>query len=159
MRSDPIVIDWLGGRAVVDTNMFSGTTSVTVGGIPAQGAPRGNYELTTASGGTVPAKVRVTPFHPYPTIETNGGKYRTGPASSIVMTVVGLLPLALVFVGEGLGGAVGAGGAVANVAIARSSRSTVMKVLLMVVVFVVAVAAYLVVAAAVLSAISGPTGR
>lgn len=153
MITEPLVIEGLAGPVVVSTNMFSGKSTVTVGGIPAQRTGRSVFQLPTDNGGTVPAKVQAAKmFDPYPVIEISGSKHRTGPASPLWMTVVSLLPIALV-IGGALGATLGVLGVFSNLAIARSNQSTVSKLLLMIAVLIVAVVAYLVLAAALTLAI------
>lgn len=145
MITDPIVIDGLAGPVVVTTNMMSGKSTVTVGGIPAQGTGRGRFQLPTADGGAVEAKVHAAKMiDPYPVIEINGTKHRTGPASPVWMTVLSLLPIVLL-VGGALGAVIGVVAVFSNLAIARTAQSTAAKVVLMVVVLVGAVVSYLVV--------------
>lgn len=152
MITEPLVIDGLAGSVVVNTNMFSGKSTVTVGGVPAQSTGRSLFELPTADGGTVSAKVRgAKMFDPYPVIEINGSKHRTGPASPLWMTVVSLLPVVLV-VGGAVGAIIGVLAVFSNLAVARSGLSTIVKLFLMIGILVVAVLAYLVFAVALTAA-------
>lgn len=145
MRTEPVTIDGLAGPVVVTMNTFTGRSSLTVGGVPANGTRRGNYTLPTANGGTVAARVRANLLDPYPTIEIAGVKHRTGPAVPVLLRVLSLLPLVLV-VGGAIGGAMGGLGAVGNLALARGSQSTAVKAAMMIMVLVGAAVAYLVIA-------------
>lgn len=149
MRTEPVTIRGLAGPVVVTMNTFTGRSSVTVNGAPVQGGRRGGYDLPTANGGTVPAKVRANLLDPYPIIEVGGVKHRTGPQVPAALRVLTLLPLILVL-GGAIGGLLGGVGAVTNLAVARTRQSTAAKAGIMVLVLLAAAVAYVVVASAVL---------
>lgn len=146
MRTEPTTIQGLAGPVVVDMNTLTGKSTLTVGGVPAQGRRRGHYLLPTADGGTVEARVRATLLDPYPILHIDGAKHRTGPASPLVLRVLGLLPLLLLAVGGAVGGALGALGVIANLAVQRSSQSTAVKAMVMLAVLAAVTLAYLAVA-------------
>jgi hypothetical protein len=143
MRTQPTTIDGLAGPVVVDLNALTGKSTLTVGGVPAEGRRRGQYLLPTADGGTVEARVRTTLLDPYPVLHINGAKHRTGPATPMALRLLGLLPLLLVTVGGALGGGLGALGAIVNLAVQRSSQSTAVKAVIMVAVLAAVTLTYL----------------
>lgn len=147
MQTEPITIDGLAGPVVVDTKTFWGRSTVFVGGVPVQGTRRGDYQLPTAAGGTVPAKLRANAFDAYPTIEIDGGKHQTGPATPLVLKAIALLPLGMIIVGGVIGGAFGGLAVGDNFVIVRTPRSTPVKIALMLLVLVAVVVAFAVVAA------------
>jgi hypothetical protein len=154
VRTEPVNIQGLAGPVVVTVNSFFGRRSIAVGGRPVEGTRRGSYTLPTAGGGTVEGKLRSTLLDPYPTIEIAGVKHRTGPSTSLALRVLGLLPLVLVAVGGLVGGAIGAVGVIVNLGIVRGSQPKAFKALLMIVVLVLAVVAWVIVAAAIRTAVA-----
>ena len=143
MRTEPTTIQGLAGPVVVDMNTLTGKSTLSVGGVPAEVRRRGYYLLPTAGGGTVEARVRATLLDPYPVLHINGAKHRTGPASPMVLRVLGLLPLLLLAVGGALGGIVAAFGVILNLSVQRGSQSTAVKAVIMLAVLGAATLTYL----------------
>lgn len=139
MKTEPISIDGVAGPVVV-TAPFWGFPVVSVGGVPAPRTGR-QYALPAAVGGAVQATVRTGFADPYPTLEVNGVRHRTGPAVPAVLQVLTLLPIVLVGIGGAFGGLIGALAVVANLSVSRTRNSSVVKALIMV---GMAVAAYFV---------------
>jgi hypothetical protein len=149
MRTEPLAIQGLAGPVVLTSGFLSNKYSVTVGGLPATHIGRGRYSLPAAGGGTVEATVRSGFADPYPTLEINGVKHRSGPPVPLALRVLALVPIALIGFGGLLGGLIGGLGVMANLAVASQPRSAVVKALLMLGVLVVAVVVWIVVAAAI----------
>lgn len=154
VNTDPISIDGVAGPIVVTTNAFWGRPRVTVGGVPAPRTGNRQYALPAAAGGAIEATVRSAFADPYPTVEVNGVRHRTGPAVPLVLRVMTLLPVLLVAVGGALGGLAGGLGFVANSAVARTRIPSAVKALIMVGVSVVAYFVWLVLAVAVRGAVN-----
>jgi len=154
MQTGPVDIDGLAGPVVITSNAFTGRSSVTVGGQPVKGTRRGDYAFPSADGRTVDAKVRTGLFDPYPSLKIAGAVHRTGPPLPAVLRILMVLPLALILGGL-IGGAVGAAGLLLNLAIGRSSQSTAVKAVLMIVVLAVAALVWLLLAAALQTAVTG----
>jgi hypothetical protein len=138
---------------MVEMNTFTGRGTISVGGIPEHGR-RGIFELPAEGGGRVRAKLRASLLDPYPTIEVDGVKHRTGPESPIILRLLGLLPFGLVFVGGLIGGLIGGVGVCVNLAVARGKQSMAVKALLMTLVLMGAALAYLVAAGVVAAAVT-----
>jgi len=153
MNTEPITIDGVAGPIVVTTNAFWGHPVVTVGGVPAPRTGRGQYALPAATGGAVDATVRAALTDPYPTLEVNGVRHRTGPRVPVVLRVLALLPF-LLAVGGALGGLVGALGVVANLAVARTRSPAIVRALIMIGIGVVAYVIWYAIADAVRGAVS-----
>jgi hypothetical protein len=143
----PVTIPGVAGLVAVDLKFFSNKHVVTVGGRPLARVGRATYELPTSNGRIAVAKLRTNALDPYPVIEIDGVKHRTGPAVPIALRVLALLP-ALLLVGGALGGAFAAAGVIGNMAIARTMRPAAIKAALMVAVLVAAAVAWLVLATA-----------
>jgi hypothetical protein len=148
VRTEPITIGGLAGPVVVDVNTFTGKHSVTVGGRPAEGGRRGEYQLPAAGGGAVPARLKASFLEPYPTIEIEGVKHRTGPQLPMVLRLLSLVPVGLVAFGL-VGGLCAGLGIVSNLAIARTKLPTAVRAAAMLSVFIVGLVVVLLVAAAV----------
>lgn len=146
MRTEPLTVDGLAGPVVVDVNLLTGRRTLSVEGVPIEGR-RGRYELATATGESVPARLRTKFLDLYPTLEVNGQSYRTGPQAPVIVNVLRLLPLLLVVFGGLLGAVFAVVGLVANHSLARAEMSNSAKVALMGGVVVACVAGWLVVAA------------
>jgi len=153
VRSEPLTIAGLAGPVVVDSNSFTGRNTVTVNGQPVPRIGRRAYALPAAGGGTMQAEVRPGFFDPYPSLQINGVKHRTGPQVPMVLRILALVPIVLVGVGGLVGGLIGALGVIGNLAVARLSLPAVVKALLMLVVLAVAVVVWVIVAGAITSAI------
>ncbi len=110
--------------------------------------------MPAAGGGAVEATVRSAFADPYPTVEVNGVRHRTGPSVPAVLRVMTLLPILLmVAVGGALGGLIGALGFVVNVgAVTRIQTPTAVKALIMVGVSAVAIVLWFAVAVVVTAA-------
>jgi len=154
VRSEPLAIRGLAGPVVVEANNFTGRYTVTVGGRPAPRIGRARYALPAAGGGTVKAVVRGGFFDPYPSLEINGLKHRTGPPVPMPLRILALVPIVLVGFGA-LGGLIGAFGVIANLAVARLPQSPLVKALLMLGVLALAVVTFAVLASAIRQAIAG----
>ncbi|MFG3687000.1 hypothetical protein [Micromonospora sp. NPDC047740] len=128
-----------------------GTPRVLVGGIPETGR-RNVFELPAVGGGTVRAKLRSNLLDPYPVIDIDGVKHRTGPKTPVVLRVLILLPFLLVIKGGLIGGLFGGVGFAVNHSIARSDRSTGAKAALMILAALGVCLAYLVLASIVQAA-------
>ena len=149
MNTEPISIDGVAGPIVVTTHAFWGRPAVTVGGLPALRTGKRQYTLPVTAGGAVEATLRSGFADPYPTLEINGVKHRSGPPVPLALRVLALVPIALIGFGGLLGGLIGGLGVMANLAVASQPRSAVVKALLMLGVLVVAVVVWIVVAAAI----------
>jgi hypothetical protein len=90
---------------------------------------------------------------PYPSVEVNGVRHRTGPNVPIVLRALALLPFLLV-AGGVLGGLIGALGFIANLAVARTRIRSVVKSLIMIGISMVAFVVWLAIALAVSGATS-----
>lgn len=154
MNTEPISIDGVAGPIVVTTNAFRARPVVTVSGVPAPRTGGHQYALPAADGGAVEATVRSAFADPYPTVEVNGVRHRTGPSVPAALRVLTLLPILLmVAVGGALGGLIGALGFVVNVgAVTRIRTPTAVKALIMVGVSAVAFVLWLAVAVVVTAA-------
>jgi hypothetical protein len=148
-----MTIRGLAGPVVLEAGLFSFRYTITVGGQPATRVGGRRYALPAAGGGTVEAAVRGSFLDPYPTLEVNGVKHRTGPSVPIALRALALVPILLVGIGGGLGAVIGILGIAGNMAIARTRMSSLVKALLMVWVLVVAFAVWYVVASVVLGAL------
>lgn len=144
MYTEPVTIEGVAGPVVVNSNAMTGKNTLTVGGAPVPGGRRGRFELPAVGGGTVPAKVRTNLMDPYPTIEVAGVKHRTGPASPLVLKILGLLPFGLI-AGGLVGALLGFAAVTTNLAVTRTDQPTVVKAVLMIVVLMAAIGAYLIV--------------
>ncbi|MET7808863.1 hypothetical protein [Micromonospora chersina] len=141
MHTEPIVIDRVAGPVVVDVSVWKNT--VLVAGIPQQGR-RGVVQLPAVGGGWLRAKLKqANLFDPYPVIEVDGVKHRTGPETPYPLRLLGLLPFLLIIGGALLGGLIALPCIAANRAIARSDRSTAAKAFLMILVLAAGVLGYL----------------
>lgn len=147
MKTDPIIIDGVAGPVVVTLPTFFGTHALLVGGQPAPRIRRRRYALPTTTGGTVEALLRTGFADPYPTVEVNGARFRTGPQTPVALRVLTLLPLLLVPIGGCLGGLIGALGFIANVTVARTRIPSAAKALSMIGVSAVALVAWVAVVA------------
>lgn len=154
VNTEPISIDGVAGPIVVTTNAFRARPVVTVSGVPAPRTGGHQYALPAAGGGAVEATVRSAFADPYPTVEVNGVRHRTGPSVPAALRVLTLLPILLmVAVGGALGGLIGALGFVVNVgAVTRIRTPTAVKALIMVGVSAVAFVLWLAVAVVVTAA-------
>jgi hypothetical protein len=152
VRSEPLTIPGLAGPVVVDLNSFTGRTAVTVNGQPVPRIGRRVYALPAAGGGTVNAEVRPGVLDPFPSLQINGVKHRTGPQIPIALRILTFVPILLVGVGGLVGGLIGALGMIGNLAIARLSLPSVVKALLMLVVLGVAVVVWVIVAGTIVAA-------
>ncbi|MEU8421394.1 hypothetical protein AB0C15_11020 [Micromonospora sp. NPDC048835] len=153
MNTEPLNIVGVAGPVVVATKAIWGHPAVTVGGVPAQRTGR-NYALPTVDGGVVQATVRNVLADPYPTVEVNGVRHRTGPAMPVFLRILVMLPILLFTVGGILGALVGALGVAANLAVARTRMATAVKALAMVGVGVGTVIVWLVIAVVLNAALS-----
>jgi hypothetical protein len=147
VKNGPITIDGVAGPVVVTTPTLWGKPSLTVGGQPAARVGSRQYLLPATAGGTVDAALRTGFADPYPSVEINGVRHRTGPKVPVVLRVLALLPILLV-AGGALGGLIGALGVVANLAVARTRIPSVAKAPIMIGVGAVAFLVWLAVAAA-----------
>jgi hypothetical protein len=125
-----VSIPGIAGPVAVDIKLFIGRHLVTVGGKPAARVGRNTYVLPGSNGGLVDAKLRSGLFDPYPMLEIDGVKHRTGPSLPAVLRVLVVLPLALL-AGGALGGLIGATGLAGNMVIARTGQSAMLKAALM----------------------------
>ncbi len=155
MKTEPISIDGVAGPIVVTTNALWGQPAVTVGGRQAPRVGRRQYTLPAPRGGTVDAFVRMGFADPYPSVEVNGVRFRTGPKISVGLRILTLLPILLVAIGGLLGGLVGALGFLANLAVARTRIPSAVKALAMIATAVIAFVLWLAIAVA----IRGATGQ
>jgi hypothetical protein len=153
VRSEPLTIPGLAGPVVIDSNSFTGRIAVSVNGQAVPRIGRGMYALPTAGGETVPAEVRPSFFDPFPSLQVNGVKHRTGPEVPLALRILAFVPIVLVGLGGLVGGLIGASGVIGNLAIARLPLPAVVKALLMVVVLGVAVLVWLIVASAIAAAV------
>lgn len=126
---------------------------VTVGGHTVPRTGKRQYALPAVGGGTVQATLRSRFGDPYPTVEANGIRHRTGPKVPVALQVLTLLPIVLVGIGGAVGGLIGALGVIANLAVARTRIPPAGKALIMIGIGVVAALVYLVIAAALRGAI------
>jgi hypothetical protein len=110
--------------------------------------------LPATAGGAIEATLRSGFADPYPTVEVNGARHRTGGPVPLAVRILTLLPMLLVGIGGALGGIVGALGFVANSTVARTRIPSVVKALIMVGVSIVAYVVWLVLAVAVDGAIN-----
>ena len=155
MNTEPLVIDGVAGPVVVSTHPLWGSLSgVTVGGMPVARAGKRQYTFPALPGGTVPATVRTGFGDPYPTVEINGVRHRTGPQVPVILKILILLPIALVAFGGALGGAIGVVGAMANQAAARTQLPPVVRALMMIGITGVALVIWLAIALAITGAVS-----
>jgi hypothetical protein len=154
VNTEPIAIDGVAGPVVVSTNALWGTPVVMVGYQTASRIGKREYALPSSFGGTVHATLRSRFADPYPTVEVNGVRHRTGPKMPVVLQVIALLPIALVGIGGLIGGLIGALGVMANVAVARTRISSAGKAFIMIGIGVVAVAVFLVIATAFRAAVN-----
>lgn len=148
MRTAPVTIAGLAGPVVVEHNSFTGKSTVQVGSSWAEAQGRGWFLLPTAAGGTVRGRVRKPLVDPYPSVEIDGFKHRTGPESPVLLKVLTLLPLALM-IGGLFGALLGVLGITANLAIARGPQSTGAKAALMLLVGGAVLGAFMAVAVAI----------
>ncbi|MBG6065058.1 hypothetical protein [Micromonospora ureilytica] len=153
MNTEPLNVAGVAGPIVVTTKAVWGHPAVTVGGVPAPRTGK-RFALPTVDGGVVQATLRSTIADPYPTLEVNGVKHRTGPVTPILLRILALLPFLLLTVGGILGGLVGALGVGANLTIVRTPMATPVKALAMVGVAIGTVIVWLVVAVALNAAFS-----
>ncbi len=100
--------------------------------------------------------VRPGLFDPYPSLEVNGIRHRTGPQVPVALRILALVPIGLIGLGGLVGGLIGALGVFANLAVARRSMPAIVKALLMLAVLAVTVVVWLIVALAITSAIGVP---
>jgi hypothetical protein len=155
VNTQPLGIDGVVGPVVVTTNSFWGHPTVTVGGQPTQRIGKRQYTLPAVGGGAVEATVRTAFADPYPTLEINGVRHRTGPKVSRGLQALAMLPLiALAAVGGLLGGLLGGLGMVVNLAVIRTRLPGVAKAFVMLGVGVAALTVQLVIEAAVHTAVS-----
>jgi hypothetical protein len=150
MQTEPIVIDRVNGPVAVEVKAL-GSPRVLVGGIAETGR-RNVFELPAVGGGTVRAKVKSNLLDPYPVIEIDGVKHRTGPETPAVLRILIFLPFLLVLAGGLIGGLFGGVGFAINHSIARSDRSAGAKATLMILVTLGVCLAYVVLAGTVLAA-------
>ncbi|WP_030486860.1 hypothetical protein [Micromonospora chokoriensis] len=153
MNTGPLNVAGVAGPIVVATKAVWGHPDVTVGGVPAPRTGK-RYALPAVGGGVVQATVRTVLADPYPTVEVNGVRHRTGPAMPIFLRILVMLPILLLTVGGILGGLVGALGIAGNLAVARTRMATAVKALAMLGVGVGAVIVWLVIAVALNAAFS-----
>jgi hypothetical protein len=154
MRTGPLQIEGLAGPVVITSNSFTGRQSITVGGQPVPGSRLHGYKLPTADGRTVDARLRTSLYEPYPSLKIGDVTIRTGPPVPIVLRMLALLPFGLI-IGGLIGALAGAAGILANMAIARSSRTTAAKAVLMVMVLAAGVVVWLSLASAFQVAVGG----
>lgn len=152
MRTEPLTVASLAGPVVVESRFLSEKYSIVVGGQLGKRTGRGNYVLPAAGGGTIDARLRGGLLNAYPTLEVNGVKHRTGPATPLALRILGLLPIALIGVGGIIGGLIGGVSVAVNMAITRLDKSTAVKTLLMIGVLAIAGIAWVLVAAALTAA-------
>jgi hypothetical protein len=143
------MIESVAGPVVVTTHALWGQPAITVGGQAAPRVGKRQYALPATAGGTVAATVRNGLADPFPTLEINGIRHRTGPKVPVVLQILSVLPIVLVAVGGLVGGLIGGLGFVVNLSVARTSQPAVVKALLMVGVAVTALAVLLLIAAAI----------
>ncbi|WP_430502721.1 hypothetical protein ACQRWP_14330 [Micromonospora trifolii] len=131
MNTEPLQVAGVAGPIVIATKALFGHPAVTVGGVPAPRTGK-RYALPAVDGGVVQATVRNVLADPYPTVEVNGVKHRTGPSTPIFLRILAMLPILLLTVGGLLGALVGALGVWANLTVARTRMTTAVKALAMV---------------------------
>ncbi|MEU8390420.1 hypothetical protein [Micromonospora sp. NPDC048842] len=153
MNTEPLHVAGVAGPIVIATKAFFGHPAVTVGGVPAPRTGR-HFALPTVDGGVVQATVRNVLADPYPTVEVNGVKHRTGPSMPIFLRILVMLPILLFTVGGILGALVGALGVWANLTVAHTRMTTAVKALAMVGIGVGTVIVWLAVAVALNAALS-----
>lgn len=154
MRTEPLSIAGIAGPIVVARNAFWGTTTVTVGGIPAPKVGKRLFALPATAGGVIEAYIPRTFFDPYPSVEIDGIPHRTGPTVPVALKVLAALPLLLAGIGGAAGGLFGALGLLTNLAVARTRLPSAAKALVMVGVSIVAFVVWLTIALAVHQAVS-----
>ena len=154
METQPIAIDGVAGPIVVTTDRFGGRAEVTVNGRPAPLHGDRHHQLPATTGGTVDAVVRAGIIDPYPTVEVNGVRHRTGPAVSRSAKALAALPVVPAVLGGLAGGLVGVAGFLANGALLRSRLSPSVKMLAVAGVDAVVVVAVV----AIVLAVRGATG-
>jgi hypothetical protein len=147
VKTEPITIDGVAGPVVVTTPTLWGRPALTVGGQPAARVGPRQYTLPATAGGMVDAALRAGFADPYPSVEVNGVRHRTGPKVPVVLRILTLLPILLV-TGGALGGGIGALGVVTNLTVARTKIPSVAKAPIMIGVGAVAFLVWLAVAAA-----------
>ncbi|MGC4759165.1 hypothetical protein [Micromonospora trifolii] len=131
MNTEPLHVAGVAGPIVIATKALFGHPAVTVGGVPAPRTGK-RYALPAVDGGVVQATVRNVLADPYPTVEVNGVKHRTGPSTPIFLRILAMLPILLLTVGGLLGALIGALGVWANLTVARTRMTTAVKALAMV---------------------------
>ena len=129
MATRPITIDGIAGPVVVTTDRFGGRAQVMVNGRPAPLHGDRHHRLPTTTGGTVDAIVRAGIIDPYPTVEVNGVRHRTGPAVPRSAKALAALPVVPAVLGGLAGALVGLAGLLANGALLRSRLSPSVKML------------------------------
>jgi hypothetical protein len=133
-----------------------GRYAVLVGDRVAPTTNHRDYQLPTADGGTVQAVLHRPGFlDPFPTLEVNGARHRTGPKRPVALMVLAIVPMALAGLGGALGALIGAFGMFGNFGIARSRLSTAAAALCMVGVLLVTGLVWLVVASLLVAALDG----
>jgi len=137
----------------MDVHWFTGGHTMTIGGHPAAKTSRRTYQLPTTDGRMVEAKVRPSFFDVYPAVNIADVKHRLGPATPMGLRVLMLLPIVLV-AGGAIGIVTGFVAILVNATILRGAMSTVAKIASMIAVLGVAVVVWVVLAAALQSAIS-----
>ncbi len=155
MQTEPMTIDGLAGPLVLTSNAFTGSTSMTVAGIPAHKHGRREFSVPTAEGGTVPAAVRSRILDPYPTIVIDGVEHRTGPAVPLALRLLSWLPFVILPaaavnltlpLGRILPYLIAAACIAVNFAVLRASQRSAVKAVLMLLVPVGGIVALLLVA-------------
>ncbi|MEU4531385.1 hypothetical protein AB0F49_24480 [Micromonospora ureilytica] len=153
MITEPFSVARVAGPIVVTTQDWWGHPAVTVNGVPAPRTGK-RFALSTVDGGVVQATVRTALADPYPTVEIDGVRHRTGPSMSVYLRILALLPILLLTVGGLIGGLVGAFGVLANLTVARTRMTPAVKALTMVGVGIATAIVWLVIAVALNAALS-----
>lgn len=154
MQTEPIVVNGAIAPVSIGTNWFTGRATVTVGDRQLTRGPRNTFALPLAGGGTASGRVRVAFWDPFPTIEVNGQRIRTGPPVPRALRVLMAAPIVLL-VGGLTGGLIAAFAILGNSRVAAGRMSNGVKGLVMTAVLLVGVLVYVTIAAMVASA----TGR
>ena len=130
MELEPVVIEGVTHPVTVTRNRFGGDVRLLVEGRPVAqgGAWAREYQLPLTSGGTATAVVHSGLVDPYPSIEVDGKRYRTGPRPSTVLRILALVPGLAVLAGF-FGVLIGVPAFVANLALVRSALPAKTKAL------------------------------
>ncbi len=113
----------VGKKVCLKTAGFLSGPKILVDGVEPPKGANNIYIVTNYNGNQVNIRVRNTILDPVPLLEINGERFSALPQLSPVEYIWVLTPMAMIFVGGGIGGLLGGAAAYANIFVFRSKMT------------------------------------